>query len=556
MIQKQECSRVWTSLVFVFVGVTLAQTDENFSLVDSRAVIVTLIMCCNSALATVINERVLKTLEMPFWDQQLRIYIFGVLASGLGLLSFSQKQKGGNIIDISESLSKTAAWSAVACIATGAISGILAGFVVYRLDSVVKVVSNAAITVVVTMGAFFLFGMFSFSPSHFLAGSTVLFASSYCFASLTLQQRERKEDAGLVLNAQVHNHKGALPMLSENSVREKSSTARSRNAERTTNVQGVIGISLTVALAILILWPRWNILALSPPPRFVLSQKSPSTLFEKEKLILITYASSANEAFCRTARSALINNIPLYVVGGSQGALSLVQSQEAKPQKYLDTLRKHEISFRPRQILAFIDGFDALVQAPASAIVRKFDAFQADVVYGAEKNCWPYVRSDLAKAEMCPLFGSNREADRLYGSEQPVRWLNSGIMLCRATSCKSWFEAMSRVHPKHFEKDDQAIAAEACLKHGDLCKVDYLSQIAHNTHSAVDDLSISSDGKTWRNGKTGSAPAFLHFNGDKTPMHGMDPYNFDDGKRYRNKMLAFENDTMVPYREVCSKYDL
>ena len=556
MVRKQECSRVWASLVFVFIGVCLAQTDEKFSLVDSRAVIITLIMCVNSALATVVNERVLKTLEMPFWDQQLRISVFGVMTSCLGLLSFSQMQGGRGVIDINDSVPKTDVYSAAACIATGALSGILAGVVVYRLDSVVKVVSNAAITVVVTMGAFFLFGIFSFSPSHFLAGSTVLFASSYCFASLTLQQRERREDVGLVLKAQGHNHKGVLPMLSENSNLEEDSTTRSKAAEKATNIQGVLGISLALALAILTLWPRGKAFALMPPPRSVLSQKSPSTLFEKEKLILITYASSVNEAFCRTARSALINDIPLHVVGGSQGALSLVESQEAKPQKYLDTLQKHQSSFRPKQVLAFIDGFDVLVQARANVILRNFDAFRADVVYGAEKNCWPYVRSEVAKAEMCSLFGSNRDADRLYGSEQPVRWLNSGIMLCRATSCKSWFEAMSRVHPKHFEKDDQAIAAEACLKHGDLCKVDYLSQIVHNTYLAVDDLSKSSDGRTWRNSKTGSTPVFLHFNGDKTPMPGMDPHDIDDGKRYRNKLMAFENDSMVPFHEVCSKYDL
>ena len=556
VIQKQGCSRVWTSLGLVFVGVTLAQMDDNFFFMDYRAVVVALIMCCNSALATVINERVLKTLEMPFWDQQLRIYVFGVLASGLGLLSFSQRQGGRGIINVIGPIPQTAVCSAVACIATGALSGILVGFVIYRLDSVVKVVSNAAITVVVTMGAYFFFGIFSFVPNHFLAGSIILFASSYFFASLTLQQRACEEDARLNLKARKHNNEGFLPMLLESSALEKGSTARSKSAERTTNVQGVLGISLAVALAILALWPRGNAFALLPPPRSALSQKSPSTLFAKEKLILITYASSANEAFCRTARSSLVNDIPLYVVGGSQDSLSLVESQEAKPQKYLDTLQKHENSFRPGQILAFIDGFDALVQARTSAIVRKFDAFYAEVVYGAEKNCWPYVRSEVAKAEMCPLFGSNREAERLYGSEQPVRWLNSGIMLCRATSCKSWFEAMSLDHPKHFEKDDQAIAAEACLKRSDLCKVDYSSQIAHNTYLAVDDLSKSSDGRTWENNKTGSKPAFLHFNGDKTPMPGMDPYNSVDTKRYLNKMIAFENDTMAPYREVCSKYDM
>lgn len=224
VLQKQECARVWTSLFFVFVGVILAQMDDNFFFMDLRAVIVTLVMCANSALATVINERVLKTLKMPFWDQQLRVYALGVLTSGLGLLSFSQKRTAGTgIFVIDESTSKTAVWSAAACIATGALSGILVGFVVYRLDSVVKVVSNAAITVIVTMGTYFLFDIFSFAPSHFLAGSVIVFASSYYFASSTLFQRE--DDASVNLKGQKQNQKGALPLLSESRAHEKGSSA-------------------------------------------------------------------------------------------------------------------------------------------------------------------------------------------------------------------------------------------------------------------------------------------------------------------------------------------
>ena len=236
ILQKQECPRVWTSLFFVFVGVTLAQTDENFSLMDLRAVIVTFFMCVNSALATVINERVLKTLKMPFWDQQLRIYVFGVITSGLGLLSFLKTQ-GGSDVYMNESVSKTAVWSAVACIATGALSGIFAGFVVYKLNSVIKVVSNAAITVIVTMGTYFLFGIFSFAQSHFLAGSIILFASSFYYATLTSSQRERQDDAGVNLKRQIFDDKVALPLLLQSSFHKRGGTASSKTTAMALNCE-------------------------------------------------------------------------------------------------------------------------------------------------------------------------------------------------------------------------------------------------------------------------------------------------------------------------------
>ena len=73
---------------------------------------------------------------------------------------------------------------------------------------------------------------------------------------------------------------------------------------------------------------------------------------------------------------------------------------------------------------------------------------------------------------------------------------------------------------------------------------------------AVEDVSKSCDEKTWKNNKTGSTPAFLHFNGDKNPMPRMDPYNGAEATRYLNKMIAFEDGRTATYDEICWKYNL
>jgi hypothetical protein len=53
MVKKQRSWKAWTSLAFVFVGVFIAQVHANFELTDSRTLLVALIICVNSSLASV-----------------------------------------------------------------------------------------------------------------------------------------------------------------------------------------------------------------------------------------------------------------------------------------------------------------------------------------------------------------------------------------------------------------------------------------------------------------------------------------------------------------------
>jgi solute carrier family 35 (UDP-sugar transporter), member A1/2/3 len=195
LVKKQESLRAWISLAFVFVGVSLAQFSEHFAFTDARVLLVTLIICVNSSVASVVNERTLKTISMPFWDQQLRMYFFGVVSSVVAVhASIAQGKEmisvGINFEPIARNSAVAHLLSLVGCVASGAAAGILTGFIIYRLDNVVKVVSNSVITVVVTLASYVTFGIFPFAPLNFFFGTLILAIASFAYALSVTKDNE------------------------------------------------------------------------------------------------------------------------------------------------------------------------------------------------------------------------------------------------------------------------------------------------------------------------------------------------------------------------------
>jgi hypothetical protein len=189
LVEKQKSWQAWTSLAFVFVGVSLAQMSEDFAFGDARFLLVTFVICVNSSVASVLSERTLKTLGMPFWDQQLRIYFFGTLSSFVGVFATTMGGKTlmnsaqyGRWADDRAAAAAAALLSSASCVVSGAAAGIFTGVVIYRLDNVVKVVSNSIITLVVTLASYALFGIFPFVPLNFVVGGLIVVSGSYAYA--------------------------------------------------------------------------------------------------------------------------------------------------------------------------------------------------------------------------------------------------------------------------------------------------------------------------------------------------------------------------------------
>jgi hypothetical protein len=224
LVKRQDRARAWWAVFVVFVGIGLTQVHSESlfaggfpsasALTPSasttaegggggeedgrtssllRVMGVALLICVNSALASVMNEWVLKNVDMPFWDQQLRMYGLGVLVSLSTVLfpfsSVSSSSSSSSSFDSSmsswlevQALTRDTVLVSAGCILCGALSGLSTGFLVYKMDNVVKVLANTGNTVLISVLGFVLFGEFKLSWTFFWLGTGLICYGSYLYA--------------------------------------------------------------------------------------------------------------------------------------------------------------------------------------------------------------------------------------------------------------------------------------------------------------------------------------------------------------------------------------
>ncbi|KAJ3117941.1 hypothetical protein HDU96_004845 [Phlyctochytrium bullatum] len=174
---RKESPLGFCALFVAYLGAVVSQLTDELAIESGWAVAMGTGMAVTTAVMTVVNERMLKTLDMPFWDQQMRLYAFGAVASGAIVAS-----RRGSLVE-PEAFAPGVVAATVGAVVAGAVSGITAGFVVYKLDSVVKAISQAVITVMVTVAVFLVFGTFpAGSFLVFTIGAALLLAATFAYA--------------------------------------------------------------------------------------------------------------------------------------------------------------------------------------------------------------------------------------------------------------------------------------------------------------------------------------------------------------------------------------
>jgi uncharacterized membrane protein len=215
-IKPQTSRWAWICLATIYIGVVISQLNENLSLENGWAVFICGVIALNSSIASILNERMLKGLGMPFWDQQLRLYGLGVLSAGLFVFGKWAKAsaaatsttatikstrmladdtghtKMGIILALSDGLfvhksshNPGSILTATGAILFGAGAGIMTGVVVYKLDSVVKLVSQAIVSVLVTLCVLLVFGRFNGNAGAFVQGALLLVGATYGYARVS-----------------------------------------------------------------------------------------------------------------------------------------------------------------------------------------------------------------------------------------------------------------------------------------------------------------------------------------------------------------------------------
>ena len=266
------------------------------------------------------------------------------------------------------------------------------------------------------------------------------------------------------------------------------------------------------------------------------------------------YASHFTPEFCATVRSLLFNSWDVTLFGAASDA-SPPATKRAKMTGPLQWLSEQP----PNDIIVGLDAFDVLAQRPPQDLLNIFSHLHADVVYGAEKGCWPFVVHGNAssRAHYC----EKRYAVAAPQDPRLPRFLNSGIVIGRAggkslslstmhalltvQQTSKWDAAgvigqiykvlntivdfqVFRAGSSNGMDDDQELAAFVYLGGAFNVKLDFKSALAKSLYNSSDDLEPSTvpnsrdtahTKQLWRDRISGSTPVFLHSNGDKMPFY-------------------------------------
>ena len=178
----------------------------------------------------------------------------------------------------------------------------------------------------------------------------------------------------------------------------------------------------------------------------------PSTIEGESMINFITVATDENKMSV-LQQSAKRNQIKLINIGKNVtwrgGNMSAGQGGGQK----INLIRQHIGNLPDEAIVLFVDGYDGLFIDNPQTIEERFVGFDCDILFAAEKNCWP-------DASMWILFPK---------SETPYRYLNSGLFMGKAGSLKSFFNM--RIDDKD---DDQLWIQQKFLEPNGLnIKLDY-----------------------------------------------------------------------------------
>lgn len=145
-------------------------------------------------------------------------------------------------------------------------------------------------------------------------------------------------------------------------------------------------------------------------------------------------------------------------------------------------------------IILFVDGYDVLINDSEKTIVERFLSFNADILFAAEKVCWP-----------------DRSLENKFNSHTPYKFLNSGCFIGYKWALRRFIE--SEINDSD---DDQLFYQKKYLQGWDpyLLKVslDKENYIFQCVNSSIENIKLLENGQLFNN-ETNTCPCILHGNG-------------------------------------------
>lgn len=239
---------------------------------------------------------------------------------------------------------------------------------------------------------------------------------------------------------------------------------------------------------------------------------------EASAIHFITYSSKKHPGLDRLYQSADKFGISLKVLGIPSRDYSgpdLVNRGNMDKIRHLSIYLQYT-KIPDGDIILFLDAFDTLFLTDSNTILERFLEYNAPVVIGAERNCWPFAHL----AEVYP------EAPTRF------RYINTGFFIGYVEHIKKMLKEILAVKlpgntPHCRRSSDQAHATYYylnALRAGvNILKLDYYTRLVANTAKSmrIDELQIIDSPPRLLVEETGNCPCVFHANGSN-----LDCYNY------------------------------
>lgn len=146
------------------------------------------------------------------------------------------------------------------------------------------------------------------------------------------------------------------------------------------------------------------------------------------------------------------------------------------------------------EVVLFTDAHDVYVTGSHDEILARYWSMNADIVFSAEKNCWPVKHLETQ-------YTTHTDKYIKY------KYLNSGALIGKVSVLKQWMD--QNFHNVSGSTDDQLWYTQLYLKDQKRVKLDTRCEIFQCLHLALYDI----DQHARTNQFTGTAPLIWHSNG-------------------------------------------
>lgn len=157
-------------------------------------------------------------------------------------------------------------------------------------------------------------------------------------------------------------------------------------------------------------------------------------------LHIYTYTDRLQKEECASFQTALIKNLNLNVLVGRQSNEGTDAKKLRKIPVTLDAF--DHIHIPSNHIIMFCDASDVVYTESANKIIDAFEKVEKQykknknlpvVIFGAERNCWPFMHNDIELIKNGRLW-----CEKIYpSSNTSFRWLNSGQFITRVGVMKN-----------------------------------------------------------------------------------------------------------------------